>query len=180
MDAAAELFAARPFHEVRLDDVAEAARVGKGTLYVYFKSKEDLYGSLILEGFAQLLDRIRTHSEADCGTAWEALSLVVRELVAWAKRFPHLFHLMRTGPGNEPVPGLRAKRRELTKLIEAILVRGVRTGELADPRPDLTAQFIPSCVRGALRFGPPDVGAEVLSDHILRVLGGGILRKRHE
>jgi AcrR family transcriptional regulator len=32
--AAARMFAARPFHKVRLDDIAAAAGVGKGTLYV--------------------------------------------------------------------------------------------------------------------------------------------------
>ena len=45
IDTAARFFATQPFHKVRLDDVAAAAQVGKGTLYIYFKSKEDLYVS---------------------------------------------------------------------------------------------------------------------------------------
>jgi len=40
-NTAAKLFATRPFHKVKLDDVASAAGVGKGTLYIYFKSKEE-------------------------------------------------------------------------------------------------------------------------------------------
>lgn len=177
VDAAAELFAARPYHEVRLDDVAEAARVGKGTLYVYFKSKEDLYESLILEGFDQLMQRISARVSQEHEGAWETLSLVVRELVAWGKRFPHFFQLMRPGQQGANAPALRQKRQELAKLIEQIIRRGVRRGELDDPRPDLTAQFIPSCVRGAMRFGPADVGQEALVNHVLRVLGRGIQRR---
>jgi hypothetical protein len=85
-------------------------------------------------------------------------------------------------PGQQtPFPDLyEKKRRKLVKVIESTIVRGVRSGELIDPRPDLTAQFIPACVRGTLRFAPTDVGQEALTSHILRVIGGGILRKNHE
>ncbi|HWE94169.1 MAG TPA: TetR/AcrR family transcriptional regulator [Tepidisphaeraceae bacterium] len=61
--AAAKMFAARPYHKVRLDDIAAAAGVAKGTLYVYFDSKEDLYFTLTLEGFAQLVDRLNAQLE---------------------------------------------------------------------------------------------------------------------
>ena len=63
--AAARMFAARPFHKVRLDDIAAAAGVGKGTLYVYFDSKEDLYFTLTYEGFAQLVDRLNAQLEGE-------------------------------------------------------------------------------------------------------------------
>lgn len=178
LKAAAELFARRPFHEVRLEDIAEQAHVGKGTLYIYFKGKDDLYGSLVLEGFNQLLDRVTRAAQAETGSAWETFELIVRELVNWAKRFPHVFALMRPGQERKPISGLRDKRRELAKLLESVIRRGIRDGELDDPRPDLTANFIPSCVRAALRFGPSDIGAEALSNHILRLVGGGILVKR--
>jgi AcrR family transcriptional regulator len=36
--SAARMFAARPFHEVRLDDVAASAKISKGTVYLYFKN----------------------------------------------------------------------------------------------------------------------------------------------
>ena len=55
---AAKMFATRPFHKVKLDEVAAAAGVGKGTLYVYFKSKEDLYFWLIHDAFAKLVEQL--------------------------------------------------------------------------------------------------------------------------
>ena len=177
METAAVLFAERPFHEVRLDDVAERAHVGKGTLYVYFRSKDDLFATLVLEGFNELLERVRAAAEADKDSAWDSFSLIVREFVAWAKRYPHIFEILRPGHEHPSAPGLRERRREIAKLIETVIRRGIRQGEFEDPRPELTAQFIPSCVRGAMRFGPSDVGQEALSNHILRVIGGGIRRK---
>ncbi len=177
MASAAALFATRPFHEVRLDDIAEAASVGKGTLYIYFKSKDELYGRLVLEGLTQVVNRLKKWVEADSMDAWETLTAIVRELVCWAKRSPHFFQLTRPGEPHTPIAGLREKRQELAKLIEKTIVRGVRAGVMVDPRPDLTAQFLPSCIRGALRFAPTDVGQEALTNHILRIFSGGILRK---
>src|ERR1044071_4043546 len=87
-DTAARLFATQPFHKVRLDDVAAAAGVGKGTLYIYFKSKEDLYFSLIYDGFAQLVDRLGHQIRDDHSAAWNCLSRIVHEMVSFAFQHP--------------------------------------------------------------------------------------------
>ncbi len=49
--AALELFVERGFAATRLDDVAKRAGVSKGTLYLYFDSKEDLFKAVIREGY---------------------------------------------------------------------------------------------------------------------------------
>ncbi|MSQ93318.1 MAG: TetR/AcrR family transcriptional regulator [Gemmataceae bacterium] len=46
LDAAAQLFAKRRYHEVRMDDIAESAGVAKGTLYKYYHDKEDLLSQI--------------------------------------------------------------------------------------------------------------------------------------
>jgi hypothetical protein len=53
----------------------------------------------------------------------------------------------------------------------------VKDGEMVDPRPELTAQFVPGFVRSVLRHGPGDVGQDVLANQVLRILGGGILAR---
>jgi AcrR family transcriptional regulator len=49
--AALDLFVERGFAATRLDDVAKRAGVSKGTLYLYFDSKEDLFKAVIREGY---------------------------------------------------------------------------------------------------------------------------------
>jgi len=44
------LFAYEPYQAVTMDRVAEAAAVAKGTLYLYFQSKEDLYLEILSDG----------------------------------------------------------------------------------------------------------------------------------
>lgn len=41
------LLPGRRFHEITLDEVAKAAQVGKGTIYLYFKDKDTLFAELI-------------------------------------------------------------------------------------------------------------------------------------
>src|ERR671923_69581 len=58
--AAARLFAGHRFHEARMEDIAALAEVGKGTLYRYFKDKEELYLALLERAAVGLRDRLHT------------------------------------------------------------------------------------------------------------------------
>ena len=43
LSAAHRVFAEKGFHEATIDEVAKAAKVAKGTVYLYYRSKHDLY-----------------------------------------------------------------------------------------------------------------------------------------
>ncbi len=49
LGAALTLFSEKGYHNVSMQEIAEAAEFAIGTLYKFFKNKEDLYKSLILE-----------------------------------------------------------------------------------------------------------------------------------
>jgi AcrR family transcriptional regulator len=61
LDAAARLFSHRDFHEVTVDQVAEEVGLSKGTLYLYFKNKDDLFHTIVVQKTQSLL---RTLEEA--------------------------------------------------------------------------------------------------------------------
>lgn len=177
-DTAAKLFATKPFHKVRLDDVAAAAQVGKGTLYVYFKSKDDLYRSLVYDGLSRLVDRLNDETGDDIPPD-AALEAIVGGLVRFAFDHPYLFELGRLLGPLKGANKLAVKRRELVTLIERALRRGVEQRIWHDPRPDLTAVFIPGLVRSAMLYGPAGLDEATLAKQIQRVLrqglgGGGV------
>lgn len=172
--AAAHLFATRPFHEVRLDDIARQARVGKGTLYVYFKSKESIYLSLVREGFRQLVDRLQQQLADGSGRSEARLRTVVEGLTDFAFMYPDLYRVMRTKVLTPEDAELQSARRVLSELIESVLREGVRRREIRDPHPELTAQFMLSFVRGALLYPPKGMTRAVLCTHMTRVLLRGI------
>jgi AcrR family transcriptional regulator len=51
-----ELFSARPYDEVSVDELARAAGISKGLLYHYFPTKRDFYVAALREAARQLLD----------------------------------------------------------------------------------------------------------------------------
>lgn len=174
--AAARLFAARPFHEVTLDDVAAAARVGKGTLYVYFKSKEELYGGLIDDGFGAMVTELRRRLDDRPGPALADVGIIVRSLLEHARRYPHLFHLMRAGRQLPCADRLAQHRQALMDLVGDVVRRGVRRRELRDANPGLTAAYVPSLVRAAVLYGPRGSTDDAIVAHILALLATGLGR----
>jgi AcrR family transcriptional regulator len=85
IDAAIQLFAERPYHEVRMDDIAERAKVAKGTLYLHFKDKEALYQALMLEGLKGLATRLEECLVAPV-TPEEKLLMLNRESIRYLER----------------------------------------------------------------------------------------------
>ena len=66
LEAGLDVFAAQGFAAARLDDVAEKAGVAKGTIYLSFNDKEDLFEQIVLGALTPLLDRLDTIvSESD-------------------------------------------------------------------------------------------------------------------
>lgn len=59
LEAAEEVFAAKSFHGASIDEVAERAEFAKGTIYLYFKSKEALYSALFENKTERMLGMVR-------------------------------------------------------------------------------------------------------------------------
>jgi AcrR family transcriptional regulator len=179
-ETAARLFASKPFHKVKLDDVAAEAGVGKGTLYIYFKSKEELYFWLVFDAFSQMVEHMKTQAGGGEVSARDALRRILSELVRFGFKNPTLFELARTaGPvvQDERWP---AKRKELTDLIEATIRRGNQAGEFDDPHPEITALCVPGLMRSIMLFGPKGLDERKITEHITRVVERGICHAKKD
>lgn len=66
--AAREVFTARGFTAATLDEIAEKAEFGKGTLYSYFQSKDELFETVIADIFDEIVEiAARTCSQSGTG-----------------------------------------------------------------------------------------------------------------
>jgi AcrR family transcriptional regulator len=59
MDAAVSIFAKKGYRDTTLDEIAITSEFGKGTIYNYFKSKEDIYSAIIDDVSANLYDIVQ-------------------------------------------------------------------------------------------------------------------------
>ena len=176
LDAAEALFASRPYHEVRLEDVAVSAKVGKGTLYLYWDSKEALYLALIRRGFESVLasvERELPHHRGDC---WAQIRAVVRALIDFGFSHPGVYRIMRSGfPSLTPEdPALLQIRSTLSARVEQIIHEGVSAGQINDPAPALTTQYLLAFIRGVMLYPPDGLTRDALENHVMRVFQHGL------
>jgi AcrR family transcriptional regulator len=174
VQVAGKLFADRPFHQVRLEEVAQAAGIGKGTVYIYFKSKEELYYSLLYDGFADLVEQLEQRLAQAELTFSDKIRVIVHGLIDFSIRHPQLAEVMRNTAVPDADSQWGSKRRELTSLIERVIRQGVDAASLVDPRPDLTALYFLGMVRAVLVYTPNHRDGDALAKHLSGIILNGI------
>ena len=86
LDAALQLFVEKGFAATRAEEVAQKAGVSKGTLYLYFPSKEELFKALIRERLSGLIAEGLEHVAAHEGPA---STLLAELILGWWERLGH-------------------------------------------------------------------------------------------
>jgi len=97
--AAERLFSSRRYHEVTLEEVARAAKVGKGTIYLHFKDKDDLFIATASAGFDQMTADIqKAISEgAHCEEKLRAISRPIDRFFEGRRWIRNVIHDLRGG-----------------------------------------------------------------------------------
>jgi AcrR family transcriptional regulator len=93
LKAARQVFFEKGLQAASMDEIAETAELSKGTLYLYFRSKEDLYVSLLEEGLA-ILRRMFEEVEARPLPADEALRQIGFTYYQFFKQYPDYFNIL--------------------------------------------------------------------------------------
>ncbi|MDX8400560.1 MAG: TetR/AcrR family transcriptional regulator [Gallionellaceae bacterium] len=102
--AALDLFVERGFAATKLDDIAARAGVSKGTLYLYFASKEELFKSVIQQGCMPLLaqgEEMLAQEQGDPAVLLQAMLMRWWELIG-ATHLAGITKLMISEAGNFP------------------------------------------------------------------------------
>jgi AcrR family transcriptional regulator len=76
LGAAKSIFFSKGFTETTMDDIANEAELSKGTLYLYFKNKEDLAHAIMYESFKILKEKIESALRAG-GSGMEKIRRIV-------------------------------------------------------------------------------------------------------
>lgn len=132
--AALELFVEKGFAGTRLEDVAARAGVSKGTLYLYFDSKEALFKAVIQEGIVPVLEEGAGLVDRFTGSSADLLRALLGE---WSQRIgnTHLAgvpKLMISEAGNFPELAIYYHDAVITRgrdLMRRTLERGIASGE---------------------------------------------------
>lgn len=145
--AALEVFVERGYAHARLDDVAARAGVSKGTLYLYFDNKEELFKAVVREALVARLVEFREHIDQFQGSTMDLLRLMFKTwwerigatpisgipklILSEARNFPEIarFYVDEVvRPGQET--------------LAAVIRRGMDRGEFRDVDVDHTAHLL--------------------------------------
>lgn len=148
LEAAIAEFSGRRFDEVRLDDIAARAGVGKGTLYLYFKNKEDLFLQMAVEGVDEMARRINAIAAAE-GPFRERFSRFGSELSDFVNTRSPMFRLMHQIVSETIRTEFLRHHRQLVQATRGLLQRGIDEGAL---RSDFTAADLHCMLIGPLLF----------------------------
>ena len=153
MGAAERLFTSRRYHEISLDDIAQAAKVGKGTIYRYFKNKEDLFVQTAQGGYDELCEVIRREVPGDASFSKQLLS-ACRQISSFFARRRQLFRMMQTEQARmfwrrgEVRGRWRERRRKLVQAVADIIAKGVTEDRV---RKDVSVEVLAGHLLGMLR-----------------------------
>jgi AcrR family transcriptional regulator len=185
IDAALEEFTAQGFTSAKLDDVAVRAGIGKGTIYLYFDSKESLFEEVVRRNMMPDRDNMDRSSLASMeGSAAEILATHFRHIYAFMKndKVPPLLMMILGETARFPKLAqffYEEMIRPSHELIHQIIQRGIDSGEFrADASKIYTQLLFAPAMHSAIwnltygNLAPLDLDnyAETHIDFMLRAL----------
>lgn len=152
LDAAVSLFGRRRFHEVRMDDIAAEAEVGKGTLYRYFADKEELYLALLARSARQYLAMIDAEVANAPSPAMKLRALVAAGFAFFDER-PHLGPLIQRAEVTHADSPWQPARAAFLQHVTVILAAAREAGAFRVADPETAGLLLLGGVRSVYLFG---------------------------
>lgn len=170
LDAATEVFSKKGFQKARMDDIAEEAKLGKGTLYWYFKSKE----SIVIQIFDRIFSReaedlialVDTHL-----TATEKINRyaerVIKDVNHLLKFAPVAFEFLSLAFRNKFFKGAFKKYlQDYMQTLMPIIQQGIESGEFREIDAEDAAIALGAIFEGTLLLWVYDTSLVDPSHHI--------------
>src|ERR1700739_2896733 len=169
LDAAVQMFSVTGYHEPWRDALPPGAQIPKPMLYLYYGSKEDLFGACLNRELSRFIDAVR----ADINFTQSPRDMLRNTIVAFlryidANRAPWIVMYTQAISSQAFAHTVREGREQIIELVAGLVRAGSRT-----PRPDADYQMMAVALVGAgeamanrLSTGDVDVdeAAELLID----------------
>jgi AcrR family transcriptional regulator len=150
LQIARKLFARYGLKKTSVDDIATEARIGKATIYYYFKSKQEIFKDVVDSELTILKDAIREAISRENSPQGKLRAFILTRI----SRTHELVNLYRVTKDvvTELLPDLEKIReshfREELNIIKEILSEGVRKGKFKVKRIELTSLAMVSVLKG--------------------------------
>lgn len=134
IDAAVIVIAENGYHQAQVSKIAKQAGVADGTIYLYFKNKEDILVSLFQEKMGIFIEKLENEIKSE-QTAAEKLYTLIEKHFLWLAEDPHLAivtQLELRQSNKELRLRINAVLKGYFNLLDKIITEGKESGEFKD------------------------------------------------
>jgi AcrR family transcriptional regulator len=182
MRAAANLFSKKSYHDVTMDQIAEQVGVAKGTIYLYFESKENLYLG-ILEHTHETIESILVKEIEKNAPAPQKLKKVLTLIFQFYFENMDVLRILtrdETRLIKEHYEFTERWRYRRLKLYRKILEKGIKEGSFRSANTELMALIIFGLVGSVMFFYPTDKSAGEIAEEVFSMISEGITASQKE
>ena len=181
---ALKIFSQKGFFRTTVDDIAQATGVAKGTVYLYFKDKQDLYIATIDEHFSRALDTLSS-IEAKTTTPSEKMEEIAVNFVDYIKHLKTTYMMFTFENINLKGKTLKQmhtviepKIQTMIEVISNIIKSGIQNNEFRKVDPKIAAFYFISTIRAIFLsdFYMSDVSYK--TDTVLKLFFQGLKKRR--
>jgi len=149
LKVATEVFAEKGFNEATVSQIAQKAHVAEGSIYDYFKNKEDLLFSIPEERMENFLSGLQEHLEGVSGALHKLRKLIWYHLNFYEKNKDYVLILLQNIQNNPRFHFTRAYHliREFSKLVVQIIEEGKKEGVI---RGSIDSRLLRDAILGAI------------------------------
>ena len=145
--AALEVFGEHGLAAARLEDIAKRAGLSKGTIYLYFPNKEELFREMVRQLIVAQLEGAEREFEGTTSSATESLQEFMRRHWGFIRspQFAPLFRLIHAEIRNFPDLARFYSEEVISRghrLVSSIIERGIRAGEFRQIDAAVAARMI--------------------------------------
>jgi TetR/AcrR family fatty acid metabolism transcriptional regulator len=176
VDCAAEVFSERDFHEVLTEHIAERLGIGKGTIYRYFRSKEELYLAAIASGLDGLHAAVKSGLEQEAALP-ATIDTLVRTMVTyfWRQRdFFVLLHRLEAKLDPAERAQWQARRDEVVRMVRRVLDRAAVRGQIRRVNSRLAVEALFGMIRGVCVYRADADRPEEVTRTVTNLFLGGL------
>ncbi len=148
--AAKRVFSAKGFNKATMEDIAKEAELSPGTIYIYFKNKDELYASLSLRILKHLnirLEHVKNEAYRDDDERIASLKQALYDVYEFDPLILiNMFHLQSSETLKSLSPELMGEIKQLSRsslgTMAEIFEEGIRSGAFIDRHPVALADIL--------------------------------------
>lgn len=156
--AAKRIFSAKGFNKATMEDIAEEAEISPGTIYIYFKNKDELYASLsirILQHLNIRLEHVKNQNNLNDEQRIASLKDALYDIYDFDPLILiNLFHLQSSESLKNLSPELLSEIKRLSqsslKIMSDIFSEGISTGVFIKANPNALADIFWALFSGVI------------------------------